>query len=459
MPSQLTSRRRFLKQSARMTLAAALAPSVLPASAAQRNNSVNDRIAVGVIGAGERGRAVLEAFSAQGDVQVVAVCDVKADQLSLAREQVNRRYGNRDCAVYEDFRELVVRNDIDACLIATPDHWHVLTALAAVRSGKDVYLEKPMGLSLAEDWMLRKEVHRHGRVFQFGTQQRSSRLFRFACELVRNGRIGRLTHINVWAPGSAPGGSTRVVSVPRGVNYDLWLGPAPYQPYTEDRCSSEADKKTWWFESQYALGFIAGWGIHPLDIAGWGADLFSGPVEIQGRGTFHCQGACDTATIWDIDWLFSSGVTMKYVGVPNGGNRGLPTTDTWPQESQWKQRYRRITSHGTAFEGTEGWVHVDREGINLQPENLIDLDPAEFNLKLAKSPDHVRDFLDGVRHRSQTVSNIDEAVRSDTLCHLSEIAIRLNRKVVWDPGRERFVQDPEADLRLAPRKMRVPWQL
>jgi predicted dehydrogenase len=401
----------------------------------------------------------LDGFLPQKDVQVVAVCDVKQDQLALSREQVNKRYGNQDCATYGDFREVLTRKDIDAFLIATPDHWHVLAALAAIRAGKDVYLEKPMGLSLTEDWTLRKEVHRLKRVFQFGTQQRSSRLFRLACELVRNGRIGKLKHINVWAPGSAPGGPTQAVPVPPGVNYDLWLGPAPFKPHTQDLCSSEADKKTWWFKSDYALGFIAGWGVHPLDIAAWGADLFTGPIEVGGRGTFHCEGACDTATIWNIDLRFADGVTMKFVGVPNGGNRGLATCDTWPEETEWKQRYRRIGSHGTAFEGTEGWVHIDRDGINLQPENLIDANPDEFNLKLLRSPDHVRNFVDGVKKRSDTVSNIDEAVRSDTLCHLCEIAMRLNRKVMWDPRKERFTGDEEANLRILARKMRAPWHL
>lgn len=461
MNSVPTSRRDFLRHTTGLAVTAGLAPSILSGAALGGPGKVSaaNRVAVGCIGTGERGRAVLDGFLAQKDVRVVAVCDVKADQLALSRQQVNTRYQNQDCAAYGDFRDLVARKDIDACLIATPDHWHVLAALAAVRAGKDVYLEKPMGLSLTEDWTLRKEVHRHKRVFQFGTQQRSTRLFRFACELVRNGRIGKLQHINVWAPGSSPGGPNQVTPVPPGVNYDRWLGPAPYKPHTQDLCSSEADKKTWWFKTDYALGFIAGWGIHPLDIAAWGSDLFSGPIEVEGRGTFHCHGACDTATVWNIDLRFGSGVAMKFAGVPNGGNRGLPTTDTWPEETEWKQRYRRISSHGTAFEGTDGWVHIDRDGINLHPENLIDVNPEEFKTRLVKSPDHVRNFIDGVRNRSDTVSNIDEAVRSDTLCHLSEIAIRLNRKVIWDPHKERFIGDDEANLRSLVRKMRAPWHL
>src|SRR5260370_951144 len=135
------------------------------------------------------------------------------------------------------------------------------------------------------------------------------------------------------------------------------------------------------------MGFIAGWGIHPLDIAVWGADLFAGPIEVEGRGTFHSEGACDTATIWNIDLKFTGDITMKFVGVPNGGNQGLATCDPWPQQDEWKQRYRRITSHGTAFEGTDGWVHIDRHGINPQPENLIDEKPETFKVPLTRSPD------------------------------------------------------------------------
>jgi predicted dehydrogenase len=462
MNDSCSTRRQFLKQTTGLALSAAAFSSIIPASALGKLGSVapGNRIVVGCIGVGPQGQGDMGNFLNQKDAQVVAVCDVKTDQLEQARDRVNQHYQNKDCATYGDFRELVARKDIDAFLIATPDHWHVLTALAAVRAGKDVYLEKPMGLNMTEDWTLRKEVHRHKRVFQLGTQQRSSRIFRLACELVRNGQIGKLKHINVWAPGSASGGSTQVVPVPPGLNYDMWLGPAPFRPHTQDLCSADGAKKTWWFNSSYAVGFLAGWGIHPMDIAAWGGgDLLSGPVEAEGRGTFYAEGACDTATVWNINLKFGSGVTLKFVGVPNGGNQGQATCDTWPQANEWKQRYRRITSHGTAFEGTDGWVHVDRGGINLEPESLIDQTEDSFKVQLTKSPDHVRNFLDCVKSRAETVCPIDESVHSDSLCHISEIALRLNRKLVWDPKKERFIGDEETNLRLLGRKMRTPWRL
>ena len=205
------------------------------------------------------------------ECRIVAICDVKTDALEKTKGRVDGQYQNQDCKTYKDFRQIVARKDIDAFVVASTDHWHVLHALAAVRAGKDVYVEKPLGLSLEEDQALRKEVQQRGRIFQFGTQQRSDRKFRVACELVRNGHIGKLKHINIWAPGSKPGGSTRQVPPPPTLDYDFWLGPAPMKPYTENLTAWEIWNKTWWFISDYALGWIAGWGIHPMDIALWGA--------------------------------------------------------------------------------------------------------------------------------------------------------------------------------------------
>ena len=435
----------------------------IPATALARDGTASpgSRVAVGVIGCGPQGLGDMGNFLSQKDCQVVAVCDVKNDQLEQARATVNAHYQNQDCRTYHDFRELVARRDIDACLIATPDHWHVLAALAAVNADKDVYVEKPLAISLEEGQVLRASLQRQKRVFQFGTQQRSERGFRVACELVRNGYLGPLRHINVWAPGSAPGGSRTVAPVPSGWDYDRWLGPAPFEPYTQHRCSADGGKKTWWFISDYTLGFIAGWGIHPMDIALWGAgDLMDGAVTVEGRGNFRpAEGVCDTATIWEADYKFASGMTVKFVGVPNGGNSGRDTGEPFLHGEEWKQRYRQIASHGTAFEGTEGWAEVHRGGVNLQPESLIDLNPDDFKVKFIRSSTQARNFLDCVKNRAATVSPIKDAVRGDTLCRIADIAIRLGRKLTFDMKKEHFFGDDAANRRLKARPMRSPWKL
>jgi predicted dehydrogenase len=381
-------------------------------------------------------------FLAQKDARVVAVCDLKKPAREQACNLVNKHYQNEDCATYQDFRELIARNDIDVVSIATTDHWHVLVSLAAARAGKDIYLEKPMGLSVAEDQALRETCRRYGTIFQFGTQQRSSRDFRFACELALNERIGKLHTINVWSPGSASGGSPEPVLAPDWIDYDMWLGPAPYTPYTKDRCSNAL----WWFISDYALGFIAGWGVHPLDIALWGGgEKLACPVEIEGKGVWpDLAGVCDTAMNWKVVAKYDSGVTMNFTGCP------------YPDE--WRKRYGRTTDHGTAFEGAEGWVHVDRSGINAHPKELLQTEFGPNEIRLIESNNHARNLLDCVKSRAQTICPIDAAVQADIVCQISDIAIRLEQKLRWDPAKERFVNSDAANRRLV-RSMRSPWRL
>jgi len=437
------TRRGFMKKTVGMAAGAVGFPYIIRPSALGKAGEVaaSKRITVGCVGVGPQGSAVMGNFLAQKDVRVVAVSDVKSNVREAAQNNVNKYYQDTGCAAYNDFRELIGRDDIDVVLVATPDHWHVLVALAAVKAGKDVYVEKPLGISLEQDQALRAAVHRHGRVFQFGTQQRSSRDFRFACELVRNGRIGKLHTTNVWSPGSESGGSPKPVPAPEWLDYNMWLGPAPSTPYTEDRCSN----KLWWFISDYAIGFIAGWGIHPIDIALWGGgDKLSGPIEIEGKGTWPTKGVCDTAMNWNVVCKYGSGITLNFTGFP------------FPEE--WQKRYGRTTSHGTAFEGTEGWVHVDREGINAHPKELLSTQFGPSDIRLYESNNHVRNLLDCVKSRAATICPVDEAVRGDAICQISDIAIRLEQKLKWDPVKERFVNNDAANRRLT-RVMRSPWTL
>ncbi len=450
------TRRDFLHRTSGAALATLAFPAIAPSSALGQGAApaANSRIQVAAIGTGPQGRGVMGNFLALPPCRVIAVCDTKTDSLERARHQVNTAYKNEDCKTYGDFREVLARPDIDAVLIATPDHWHVPVAIAAAKAGKDMYVEKPLGLTIEEDQMLRKICQKNGRIFQFGTQQRSSRQFWQACQLVRNGHIGQLKHINVWAPASTPGGSTTPIQPPSTLNYEMWLGPAPSTPYTDKK--ADEDGKTWWFNYDYALGFIAGWGVHPLDIAFWGCPSFvQGPLEVEGRAVIPTEGACNTSVAWEVDFKCADGITMKYKGSSGGFIDPSGMTDL----KNWEKRYGRDTGHGTAFEGSQGWIMVDRSGIVTHPESLIETKFDADRVQLVRSENHVRNLLDSIRSRKPAVCPIEDSVEADILCHLSDIATRVRRRLTWDPKKENFVKDADANARLKLRKMRKPWAL
>ncbi len=454
------NRRRFLKSSAMAGVAATGLPLLGPASLLAHPGAPgpNSRIGVGCIGVGPQGRGVMGNFLAQADCRVLAVCDVSGRNLEAARKMVNEKYGDGGCAVTSEYRELLGRKDIDVVLIATPDHWHVPVAVAAARAGKDMYVEKPLGLSIEEDQRLRRVCQGEKRIFQFGTQQRSQSQFRQACELVRSGRIGALRQINVWCSASHPGGSTKPVPAPADLKYDLWLGPAPEAPYTDGKAYDNDPAgtwKTWWFNYDYALGFIAGWGVHPLDIAYWGHPaMMKGVLEVEGRAVIPAEGACNTSVAWDVNFRFADGVRMTYRGVRNGYEPVTPMNDLTP----WEKRYGRAIDHGTAFEGTDGWVLVDRGAIRAFPESLLEEKAVSGAGALPRSNNHVRNLLDAVRSRQPAICPIEDTVQADILCHLSDIATREPRLLRWNPGKEEFVGDAAANRRLKMRPVRKGWQ-
>ncbi|MCP5519124.1 MAG: Gfo/Idh/MocA family oxidoreductase [Verrucomicrobiales bacterium] len=438
------SRRSFLKR----TLGAAAVTPAMPAlvpSSVLGQNAPSNRIAVGCIGVGPQGRGVMSNFLRNPACRVIALSDISGRNLAAAVKMVHDAYQEKTAAVHHFFQDLLERRDIDAVLIATPDHWHVPVAIAAAESGKDMYLEKPMGLSVEDDQALRRVCQARQRIFQFGTQQRSSAQFRQACQLVRNGRIGKLKHITVWCAASRPGGSTAPMDPPKDLDYPTWLGAAPKTPYTLGKAYDEDGAwKTWWYNYDYALGFIAGWGVHPLDIACWGHPaMMNGPMEIEGRGDIPTQGACNTSVAWDVRFRFADGVTMEYRGAPNGAGAS-PLNDLAP----WQQKYGKIVDHGTGFEGTDGWIMVDRTQIRTSPEDLVEDHATEGAVQLVKSANHVGNFLDSIRSRRPAICPIEDAVHADILCHLSDIATRMDRKLRWDPKAERFVDDAAADLHL-----------
>lgn len=429
---KIISRRQFIKHAAGAAAGTVGFPYLVSSSALGKAGSVaaSNRIVMGFIGVGPRGRTVMGSFMWRPETEVVAVCDVKSLERQIALQQVDSHYSKKGCAGYNDFRELLARPDIDAVSIASTDHWHVLHAIEAARAGKDMYVEKPLGLSVEQGQILRETIKRYGNVFQFGTQQRSSHNFRFACELVLNGRIGKVHTIKVGSPASHGSENYPPMPVPDDLDYEKWLGPAPWAPYTENRVINDY----WWHISDYALGFVAGWGIHHVDIAQWGNGTeLTGPVEIEGTGVFPRDGLCDCALSWDVNLKYANGVAMSY-------------TDN------------KHNKQGVVFEGTEGWIYVKRGFLDACPKSLLQevIGPDEIHLPVGSN--HQLNFLECVKSREKTVSPIEVAVRSDTVCHLSDIAMRLGRKLRWDPDKEQFINDGTAN-RMLKRAMRSPWRL
>ncbi len=430
------SRRRFLRRTAGAAAGAVAFPHVVASSALGRAGTVapSDRITMGSIGTGGRGTALLRAFLGLTDAQVVAVCDVKEAMRERARTMVDTYYERKDCAAYVDFRELCARDDIDAVVVASTDHWHVLHALHAVRAGKDVYCEKPLGLSVEQGRALRAAVWQYGAVFQFGTQERSAWSTRLACEIVRSHWIGDLRRVTVASRFSRASPNYPSEPVPASLDYDLWLGPAPWAPYSRHRVSNGH----WFHISDYALGFLAGCGIHTVNMAMWGMGTDdTGPVEVEGIGEFPADGLCNCATGWDVNLTFAGGVVMNFT---DGKRHPL----------------------GVLFEGTDGSVFVKEKhlggAVSAQPESLLQRKFGPNDVRLPASANHGQNFLDCIKTRAETVAPIGMTVRSDAICQLTDIAMRLGRKLHWDPDRERFVDDPEAD-RMLRRSMRSPWRL
>ena len=444
------TRRNFLKTAAGAA-AALTAPSIIPASAWGKGATPppSERINLAHIGVGGQGSGLLRGFVQLEDVQYVAVCDCfksRREQWSSFIEQAYAtRYGQgnyKGVTRYADFRELLARPDVDAVVISTPDHWHVPVGLHAARAGKDMYIEKPLGISIELDQAMREAVRRYKSVFQYGTQQRSSQYFRHACELVRNGRIGKVRTIQAWCAGGISGGSLAPIPVPEDLDYEMWLGPAPARPYTADRCINLGTYHC----ADNALGFIAGWGAHPLDIAQWGLGTDqTGPVRYEGTGEFPTQpGLFNTATNWDVNCTYANGIKMRFMST----NVAKPLVE----------KYRVMRDHGTTFFGDEGWISVDRGGYFASNPAILKSVIRPDEIHLGTWNYHGRNFIDCVKSRALPLCHIECAVRSDTISHLSDIAIRLQRPIQWDPVKEVILGDEEAS-RMTRRALRAPWHI
>jgi len=443
MKSGSLSRRGFLKGVAAAAGGAAFGFPYVITTPVCGANAPSNKITFGCIGVGRMGSDDLKEIMGFDEAQIVAVCDVDSKRAKQAKQAVEGHYGSlsesgtyKGCAEYKDFRELLARKDIDAVTVVTPDHWHALAAIAAAKAGKDIFVQKPLTFTVEEGRALSDTARRYGRVVQVGSQQRSDAKFRFGCELVRNGRIGKVHTIKVGLPIDPSTELQPVMPVPENLDYDMWLGPAPLAPYTEKRTHPQKDysRPGWMCISDYCHGIITNWGSHHLDIAQWGLGTeYTGPVEIEGHAEYPKEGLWDVHLTFHAEYTYANGVKMTC------------TTNTENKQ-------------GIVFEGTEGWVYVDRGSIDANPKSLLTSVIGPDEIHLYKSDNHKKNFLDCIRSRAETIAPPEVAHRSNSIGIITSIAMELGRKLKWDPQSERFVGDAEAD-RMLVRPMRSPWCL
>jgi myo-inositol 2-dehydrogenase/D-chiro-inositol 1-dehydrogenase len=433
MSAPVQTRRGFLKISA---AAGAAIPYVFTADAEERAKprSKNDRLRIGAIGMRYQGTVIALKAQAHGDI--VAICDVDRH----VREQARASFGSTP-SIYEDYRQLLDRNDVDVVTIGTPDHWHTKMAVDACRAGKDVYVEKPLTLTVDEGKLMTKVVRQTGRVVQVGSWQRSDHRFRLAVELVRQGRIGRLRRVDVVLGKNPSGGPFPASPPPRHLNWDLWQGQTPDVPYIEERCHYTF---RWWYE--YSGGQMTDWGAHHLDITQWG--IGSLPIEVDGKATFpNTPNGYNVAVDFSARYKYPGGVEMT---VADNGRNGI------------------------TFIGTEARIFVNRgiiagKRVEALPRNPLpreqfklydfdNLDRPERVGKLDALINHMGNFFDCVRSRRRPISDVLSQHRSVTTCHLGNISMRMGRKLNWDPQKELFVGDDEANTWLS-LKQRKPYEV
>ena len=454
----MSTRREFLKHAATVGAGMVVVPTIVSSSVFGANAPSN-RINIGAIGTGRISRDHdMPGVLKYDNVRIIAAADVDAHRVAEAATYVENYYAKKlgkpynSFTTYENYQDLLANKDIDAVLISTPDHWHAKQAIDAVRAGKDVYLQKPTSLTIAEGRKMSDAVNASGRILQIGSQQRSMEQFRVACELVRNGRIGQLQSIEIRLPGDPSGGKTEEMPVPEGFNYDAWLGSTPYVYYTVDRVHPQQGygRPGWLRVEQFGAGMITGWGVHHFDIAHWAMDReYSGPVEISGKADFPKPGS----GLWDVHGRYETRMVYDNGVIVTG------ITDS-PEKP-----------NGVLFTGSEGWLFVSRgayaaspnEPVStkskaLQASDLKVLSPLTENdpVRLYQSTDHHGNWLECIRTRRLNITPAEVAHRSCSSCLLQHIAMKLNRTLYWDPVLERFKNDDEANSMIS-RPQRPPY--
>ena len=423
----LIDRRHFLKSTSLLAGAVAL-PQIVPSRVlgADGQTAPSNKITVGCIGVGGMGTSNMQKFLGLEGARVVAVCDVSEERRGKAKQLVDAKYGDTGCAMLADFRELLARKDIDAVSIAAPDHWNAFLAIAAARAGKDMYCEKPAGVSLEQGLAIQKAVRDGKRVFQAGTWQRSQAHFRQACELARNGYLGKIHTVEVSTDGpqfkagfKGPRNVQPGPPVPAGFDWKMWQGPAPEHAYHPARHSGD-----WFLINDYSNGFIVNWGVHHLDIALWGMpELGTTPFEVECQASYRDEGFTDTARQWNALFTYANGVKLIF-----------------------KDQYQMKT--GCRFYGQTGWVHADRPGIEGGPNSNLKIELKPEDKPLYKSNHHQGNFIECVHSRKDPVSDVDATLTASYLGMIADIAARLQTKLKWDPQALRFIGNDEANAML-----------
>ena len=438
MRSFKPSRRLFIKSLAALAAASGLPrwfqEELLAAPATEAAAKPGDGPGIALVGCGGMGRADLKNASRFG--RVVALCDVDAAHLAAAKKDWP------EAATYSDFRRVMERSEVQAVICGTVDHWHTLVSLAAMRAGKDIYCEKPLTLTIDEGKHVVRAQKQTDRVLQTGTQQRSDPKFRLACELVRNGRIGRLQHIEVWVPMGRREGPFKTSIAPAGFDFDFWLGPRPRVDYVKER--THGTFRYWW---DYAGGTMTDWGVHHNDIALWGLGLNpSGPVRIEAKPRVQMiPGGYTAYSEFEVHYTYANGVTHTCQSTTASGPSG---TVLDPKGQQ----------HGIRFEGSEGWIFVTRGKIEASRPELLEEPLPSGAIRLYVSDDHMGNFFECIQTRKAPIADAETGHRSASICQLGVIALQLGRGLNWDPEKQEFVGDKEANGWLS-REMRKPWSL
>ncbi len=431
--SKQSTRRDFIKKSMATGLGLVITPHIIPASAMGRGGAIppSDRILTAVIGAGSQGMGDARWFMRHPDVQFVAACDVDEKHRVRAKQVFDTHYKTSDTRTYPDYRELLEKEKIDAAILALPDHWHALIAVAVANKGIDIYGEKPLARTITDGRAIVDAAEKNQIIWQTGSWQRSVQHFHKACELVINGRIGKISHAEVGLPdGVKSVGTPPVMAVPDGLDWNFWLGPAPKKPFRG------IVHWNWRWILDYSGGQMTDWAGHHIDIAHWGLGLDrSGPVEIQGEGVYPREGIYNVPAEYDFTLKYENGTTIRVAN-----------------------RSRLPHDMGTTWYGENGWISVDRRGLSAEDPAILEevIGPGEIHLY--NSPDHVRNFLDCIKSRQETITPAEVAHRSISAGLLGEIAMLTRETLHWNSGSERFTNSEHAN-RLLSRPYRKPWAL